>query len=91
MRAEVATGCTSPIVNQMPTPEIAPNTVETRISMSELRFASARNAGFRRLTARVSTSAIVKPPPIAKWETRTWAIATIPISTPPPNPRSQIG
>ena len=87
----MAAGWTRPIVTQIPTPEIAPNTVETRISMSELRFARARNAGLRRLTASVSMTAIANPPPIAKCETRTWVIATIPISTPPPIARFQIG
>ena len=91
MSAEVATGCTRPIVTQMPTPEIAPNTVETRISINELRFAMARMAGLRRFTASVSITAIANPPPIAKCETRTWVIATIPMSTPPPSPRFQIG
>jgi vacuolar-type H+-ATPase catalytic subunit A/Vma1 len=87
----MAAGEISPATTQMPTPEMAPKTVETRIRTSDERFARSRISESPRRTARVSVTAITSPPPMAKWETTTWAMATMPISTPPPIATSQSG
>ena len=80
-------------MNQMPTPEIAPKTVETRIRIFEPRFASSRSDASPRRTERVSITARTIPPPTAKCETTTWRMATVPTRTPPPTAEasSQIG
>jgi hypothetical protein len=91
INAEMAPGEISPATTQMPTPEMAPNTVDTRISTSEDLRASSRISQSPRFTARVSVTAISRPPPMAKWETITCGIATMAISMPPPMVTSQIG
>ena len=90
-RAEMVAGEIKPATTQIPTPEIAPKTVDTRIRTSDDRRASSRSSGSSRFTASVSVTTINRPPPIAKCETMTCGIATRAISIPPPIARSQIG
>ena len=75
----------------MPTPEIAPNTVETRISISELRLARSRSDRSPRRTASVSTIGDGESAADGEVRHQTWVMATMPISTPPPIARFQIG
>jgi hypothetical protein len=91
MSDEVAAGWTTPIVNQMPTPEIAPKTVERRRRIVDDRFTRSRSGRSFLLTAAPSRTAMTSPPPTAKWETTTCRIATTAIRTPPPAANSLIG
>jgi vacuolar-type H+-ATPase catalytic subunit A/Vma1 len=89
--AEMVAGAISPATTQMPTPEMAPKTVDTRISINDERFARSLISGSPRRQAIVSVAAITSPPPMAKWETITWVTATRPMSTLPPMATSKIG
>ena len=91
MSEDVAAGWTTPIVNQIPTPEIAPKTVERRRRIIEERFTRSRSGRSPRRTAAVSRTAMTRPPPTAKWETTTWRMATTAIRIPPPIAKSRIG
>jgi len=87
----IADGEIRPATTQIPTPLIAPKTVETRISMKDDRRASSRISWSPRRTASVSVTAMTSPPPMAKWETITWVTATSAISIEPPMAMSQSG
>ena len=64
--AEIAAGEIRPATTQMPTPEMAPKTVDTRMSTNEARRASSRISWSARLTASVSVTTMTSPPPMAK-------------------------
>ena len=91
MSDEVAAGWTTPIVNQIPTPEIAPKTVERRRRIIDDRFTRSRSGRSFRFTAAVSRTAMTSPPPTAKCETTTCRMATRAMRIPPPIANSRIG
>jgi len=78
----VAAGFKRPMMNQIPTPVSAPKTsvIKTKNFVSDSRYSSFRVSPA--FLADVSATTRYNPPPMAKWDTKTWGTAIAAISTP---------